>query len=377
MHKKDGIITRMAKKNKEQTAEIPVDQPTSSKEPKSKKKREKAKDNRPHYFRAVLLGLLIVLIAALISGSLGYFSGIKQRKAEEENQRLTLAATHYQYGMQAMMSGNYEVARIQFEYVIQVYPDFPDIMEKYSEVLMNLAKTQQATSQPSATPTRDIQGAEALFQQAQTDITNQDWCTAVDTIKNLRDEDYTYETLTVDGMLWTSLRNCAVKKISTDGDLEGGLYYLTLAQKFAPLDHDAVNLAAGARLYVTGASYWEVDWSQVVHYFSQVYNSYPYMHDASGWTGIERYRIGLREYGKQLMASGDYCPAQEQFQIAFNIQSDDEISNLLNEATLYCQGPTAAPVTPTAEAAVPITIDTPIEPTLEIPTTEAPIEPTS
>jgi len=320
-----------------------VDQKTTKEDTQAIKTGGKRKGGRPRYVRAVLMGLLLVLIAALISGSLGYYSGIKQRKAEEEKQRLTLATTHYKYGMEAMASGNYEVARIQFEYVIQIYPTFPDITEKYSEVLINLTKTQQTTAQATATPTRDIQGAQALFQQAQTDMANQEWCLAVDTLKSLRDEDVSYETLTVDGMIWASLRNCATYKITNEGDLEGGLYYLSLAQKFAPLDHDAVNYAAWARLYVTGASYWEVDWAQVVYYFSQTYAAFPYLHDTSGWTAIDRYRIGLREYGKYFMSIEEYCSAAEQLQLSLNIQYDEEVSNLLNEATVYCQGPTAEP----------------------------------
>ncbi len=119
----------MAKKNKEKTAEAKVDQQLNKEDTQSVAKTAKPKGKRPHYVRAVLLGLLMVLVAALISGSLGYYSGIRQRKTEEENQRLTLATTHYKYGMEAMASGNYEVARIQFEYVIQIYPSFPDITE--------------------------------------------------------------------------------------------------------------------------------------------------------------------------------------------------------------------------------------------------------
>jgi hypothetical protein len=345
----------MAKNNKEKTTEIKVDQQLSKEDTQSIVAGGKRKSGRPRYVRAVLLGLLLVLVAALISGSLGYFSGIDQRKAEEENQRLTLATTHYKYGMEALASGNYEVARIQFEYVIQIYPEFPDITDKYTEVVINLTKTQQATAQPTPTPTRDIQGAQALFQQAQQDMTNQEWCLAVDTLKNLRDEDHTYETLTVDGMLWTSLRNCAIKKITTDGDLEEGLYYLSLVNKFAPLDHDAVNYSAWARLYVTGASYWEVDWSQVVYYFSQIYAAFPYMHDGSGWTAIDRYRIGLREYGESLMNTQEYCEAEEQLRLSLNIQYDEEVNRLADEAYLYCQGPTeepqtAVPTEATAEA---------------------------
>ncbi len=347
----------MAKRNKEKTAEIDVEKTATKTETPKAAADKKAKPSRPRYIRAVLLGILLVLIAALISGSLGYYSGINQRKAEEENQRLTLAATHYKYGMEALMSGNYEVAKVQFEYVIQIYPDFPDITEKYTEALINITKEQQTTALPTPTATLDIQGAQALFQQSQTYMTNQEWCSAVDTIRNLRDEEYTYETLTVDGMLWTSLRNCAVKKITTEGDLEGGLYYFTLAEKFAPLDHDAVTYSSMARMYVTGASYWEVDWAQVVYYFGQVYNSSPYLHDTSGWTGIDRYRIGLSNYGDYLMSKSEYCSAQEQYQLSINIQYDDDVADRLNEATLYCQGPTEAPATPTTEAPYEVTTD--------------------
>ncbi len=207
---------------------------------------------------------------------------------------------------------------------------------------------------PTQTPTLDVQGAQALFQQAQTDMANQDWCKAVDTLNGLRDEDHTYQTLTVDGMVWTSLRNCAIKKISSDGDLEGGLYYLSLAEKFAPLDHDAVNYSTWARLYVTGASYWDVDWAQVVAYFSQTYAAFPYLHDTSGWTAIDRYRVGLREYGKYLMSIEEYCKAQENLQLSYNIQADEEVGNLLNEAASYCQGPTAQPLAPTPTSEVTV-----------------------
>ncbi len=354
---KNGIITRMAKDNKEKTTEIDVTQKPSQEDTQSLKPEGKRKSGKPRYVRAVLLGLLLVLIAALLSGSLGYFSAINQRKTEEENQRLTIATTHYRYGMEALASGNYEVAKIQFEYVIQIYPSFPDITEKYSEVLINLTVNEQVTQAPTATPTRDIQGAQALYQQAQQDIANQEWCLAVDTLRSLRDEDYTYETLNVDGLLWTSLRNCAVKKITADGDPEGGLYYLALAENFAPLDHDAINYSTWARMYVTGASYWEVDWSQVVYYFSQVYSAFPYLYDSTGWTAIERYRIGLREYGRYLIGVQEYCEAEKQLRLSLDMQYDEETAQLVEEAFIGCQGPTDVP----APAATQAPTDEPTE----------------
>lgn len=348
------------KNNKEKTAEIKTEANPTQEDTQSVVKRGSRKSGKPRYVRAVLFGLLLIILAALISGALGYSSGIRQRQAEQEKQRLTVATTHYRYGMEALASGNYEVARIQFEYVIEIYPSFPDIADKYSQVLINLAKTEQATPLPTATPTRDIQGAQALFQQAQQDMSNQDWCLAVDAMRDLRDEDYTYETLTVDGMLWTSLRNCAIKKITADGDLEGGLYYLSLVQKYTPLDHEAVNYATWARLYVTGASYWEIDWSQVVYYFSQLYNAFPYMYDGSGWTSIDRYRIGLHKYGEYLMDRQEYCAAQEQLQLSLNILYDDAVYQLEQEARANCEGPAEQPQAATPTATYPV-IPTPEE----------------
>ena len=56
--------------------------------------------------------------------------------------------------------------------------------------------------------------------------------------------------------------------------------FLAIVEKYMPLDHDSVNYAQWARLYLTGASFWDIDWSQVVNYLASFRAAFPYLHDA-------------------------------------------------------------------------------------------------
>jgi hypothetical protein len=62
------------------------------------------------------------------------------------------------------------------------------------------------------------------------------------------------------------------------------MYDMSLAEQFGPLDKEADTYRTWARLYITGASFWEIDWEQVINYFSQVYAAVPMLRDGSGVT---------------------------------------------------------------------------------------------
>jgi hypothetical protein len=63
-------------------------------------------------------------------------------------------------------------------------------------------------------------------------------------------------------MYYFALRNHGYDLITKEGNLEGGIYHLTLAERFGPLDNTANGLREGARIYITGASFWELNWEQ-------------------------------------------------------------------------------------------------------------------
>jgi len=323
-------------------------------------------------WKVILLGILVVLLFAAAGGGLGYLRGINRRLAREREEVIEQAALHYQYGLQEMAAGNYARAKTQLEYVLQIYPDFPDAREKYTETLVQLASAGDTAASPDiqVTPTRDTRGAEALFNQAVGEVQTQQWATALQTLNALRDTDYTYRTLEVDGMYFTTLRHRAIELIVNDGNLEEGLYFLAILEKYMPLDHDAVNYAQWARLYITGASFWDIDWEQVVNYFGQLSAAFPYMHDGTGWTATDRYLRGSEYYGDQLAAAGSHCEAIKQYQNVLNYGANGTVQGKYDTSYLKCYPPTATPA-PTATIDPSLTEEPTEEPTPEVsPTAE-------
>jgi tetratricopeptide (TPR) repeat protein len=318
---------------------------------------------KPKRWRAVLLGIFLVLLLGSAGGGLGYQRGIQDRLAKENQQLLTEAATQFQYGIQQMANANYNLARTHFEYVLKIYPKFPGVTEKYTEVMVKLAEAAKPTAQPLATPTRSNLNAEGLFNQATQEVQTLQWAAAMNTLEALRNEDTTFRTIDVDGLFFTTMRYRAVDMIVKEGNLEEGLYLFSLVSRYAPLDHDAVNYSNWARLYLTGASYWGVDWEQVVNYFSQLAAAFPYMHDGTGWTANDRLMKGSEYYGDQLAAKGEHCNAVEQFQIAINFNPTEELKDKYNRSYLKCHPPTAKPKpTETLELGIPTDIPVDITP---------------
>jgi hypothetical protein len=163
--------------------------------------------------------------------------------------------------------------------------------------------------------------------------------------------------------------------ILQQGNLEGGIYYLTLAERFGPLDNTSIGLRDGARMYITGASFWELDWKQAYDYFSQVGLGWPSMWDGT-MTGSERLRIAAMRYGDDLFDQEAYCQAYDQYQVAAGIGNlDDAAANHSNQAYQQCYPATAIPPTVAVSPAVTTEAaptDVPTDVPTEVPTAPTP-----
>lgn len=177
---------------------------------------------------------------------------------------------------------------------------------------------------------------DALFDQARVALDASEWTVAIDNLLALRKADPTYRSVDVDGMLYLALRNRGVDKILRSSDLESGTYDLALAERFGPLDVEAHNYRIWVNLYVTGASFWDIDWAQAVYYFSQLYPLAPGLRDASGWTVADRYSIALRSYGDAIARDDDWCQAQELYESALAVSGDPALQELAEEAARNC-----------------------------------------
>lgn len=333
---------------------------------------QSAKGGLPWRWVAII-GLLALLLIAAVSAYGGYRSGIDLRKQFESTQIAVKVAEQFQLGLQDMEAGNFELARQRFEYVIQHDPDYPGVTEHLALVLLELNTTATPTPvpTPTLTPTPDLRGAEELFSQAQVMLAEEKWTEAIDTLLKLRKDEPSYNTVQVDSMFYVALRNRGVFRILNEGDLEGGTYDLALAERFGPLDIEATNMRIWADLYLTGASYWELDWGQASFYFGQIVAVAPNLRDNTNMTASERYRIATIRWGDALAANKEWCQAQEAYEAAYNFSLDPALEPTVAFAADKCreaerpdrtQPPPPAAETPTPEGS----------PTTEPPPAETP-----
>ena len=298
-----------------------------------------AKSRRGRAFLFNALGLIFILTLAVLGGVRG---GIGIREDYESSVRTQQLGEQFQYAIVDMEFKRYENAKQRLEFIIQKDPTFPGAREKLTEVLV-LMNIPTITPTPSLTPTPDFSGAEQAFARAQQLIAAQDWPGAIRALDEMRKLDKTYQTSQVDGMYYFALRNYGYDLLIKQGNLEGGIYQFTLAERFGPLDRDSNGLREGARYYLIGASFWELDWAKAVEYFEQVYRGWSGLWDGT-MTATRRYHIASMRYGDQLFAEGQYCDAVTQYQNAQAVaQLDKEAARGLAEAYPICFPPTEVP----------------------------------
>ncbi len=323
-------------------------------------------------WRSIALSVVGV-IALLAFGSMGgYWRGIAERKAAESgiiNQQLM---EQYQLALVDEQFGRYEAAKERLEFIIQNSPAFPGVQNELAKVLVQMT-IPTATPTPTITPTPDVRGEEGLFATAQQLIATGDWANALAQLDQLRKQDPKYKTSQIDGMYYFALRNYGMSLIQQQGNLEGGIYELTLAERFAPLDNTANSLREGARLYLTASSFFGVDWKQSVYYFAQAASGYPALWDGT-MSSTQRYQVSLMRYGDQLWKGGDACGAYEQYQAAQGIGNLDDVAGKnANQAYQQCYPATEVPTEAATHVVVPTHTPGEVVPT-ETPTEAAPTE---
>lgn len=304
-------------------------------------------------------------------------------------QVLLSLSDQFDLGVTDLEAKRYEVARQRFEFIFQQDPNYPGLQEKMATVLTILYAT--ATPTPvtptpviptiTLTPTRDLRPVQDRFGQILDDLSNSAWSTAIDALVALRKEEPGFEATRLDGMLYLALRQRGVAKIYQESNLEGGIYDLSLAENFGPLDLEAEVARNMARLYLYGSSFWEAYPERAVYYFGEVASAMPYLRDASGWTATERYRGALIQYGDQLGQSGDWCGAWEQYQLAAAIRADGDLTGRMENASSQCAPPTLTPtgipsLTPTASQTPTWTgVPPSVIPPTTAPSTDTPVPP--
>lgn len=317
------------------------------KKTQAQKPPKKPKQKKPSNAGWVLLGIVLMLVLIAGGAVLGYNSAISARKAQYNAQSVQAAAQQYQLALADIETENFENAKTRLEYVLSVDPNYPGATEKYTEVVISLypkeTPTPFYTPTPAPTSTPDTRGEEEMFNAITASMVASDWEGAITGMDALRDRNLEYRSMEVDGMYYIALRNWGINLIN-QGYLESGIYKITLAEAFGPIDALANNQRDAARYYLAGSGFWEIDWGKALQYYSSAYQNSPNMYDrASGYTAQQRYAEASFEYAGQLVMSQNYCEALTYFDQGFLIGSSDAFAPTATAAYLECYPPTATP----------------------------------
>ena len=297
-------------------------------------------------WRSVLIGIIGVIVLLALAGFGGYESAIDTRLQAKTQLISQQLADQFTLALVDEQGKNYVQAQQRLTFIIQNDPSFPGAQTEMAKILV-LVSIPTATETPTLTPTPDIRGQQAMFTTAQQYIATSDWADALTELDQLRKKDPSFNASQVDGMYYYALRNYGVNLIQKQGNLEGGIYELTLAERFAPLDQTASSLRDGARLYLDAASFWQLDWATAANELAQVFTAYPAMWDGT-MTAAQRYQIAAERYGDQLFAESRSCDAVKQYQAAQGIGDlDQTAAKNFNQAYQKCYPPTAVPSVPT------------------------------
>jgi hypothetical protein len=359
---------------KNQDSHTPV-KPAEGSEP------TRSQNIQPNRLPWILFGIGIFILLASSGSFLGYQSGINERLREETYQKTITATSQFEMGVLDLHEKRFDTAVSRFEYVLQIDPSFPNVAEMMAEAMLGQIRIQETSQAPQPTntpiatptikPTPDNRAAEEIYNGVVQQIRSKDWNGTIDSIEALRSADRNFKAVDVDGFYYSALRHRGVDKILKNGNPEGGIYDLTLAERFAPIDFEADSYRESARLYLTAVRFWGLNWEMVATYLGNIYAALPNMRDASGYTVAERYRIALVKYAEILIEKGDYCGGRSQYRIALSLPlaPDAKIGPRATEVHLVCSPPTAVPTAtrapaatlapaPPAPPAVPITTPT-------------------
>ncbi len=315
--------------------------------------------------RLILLSVVVFIVVVALAGLGGYFKAINDRVSNQESIVQTEVADQFLLGLINYERGEYELARQRFEYILQIDPNNAVAREKLTDTLLKLGQSNTLpTPKPSQTvvitATPDMRALDEIYNQALAYKNEQNWDALLDTLDSLRARDAEYQAIEVDGMYYIAYRNRGIQRIQVEGNLEGGIFDLSRAELFGPLDVEAINYRDWAGKYLTGVSFWEIDWQEVINYLSPLSLSAPYLSDSSHFTVQDRLataqvevNISILETARYRYSVRKFCEAYDLFtEASYYIQLTDEDLAHMKEAENQCYGvpetetPPEATVTP-------------------------------
>lgn len=311
---------------------------------------------------------LFAILVLYIGGYAGYQRGLEARSSASSTSEAQSLLEQFNLGVEDLNQGRYDLARQRAEYILSVEPD-----NEAAIGLLDLAL--QALNRPTLTPTLeitptlttptatpDLSSIETTFSEASAAVERGDWELALSLLIKLRNENPEYRSSEVDSLMFRGLRNRGLERILS-GFLEQGIYDLSLAETFQPLDDQALSWRRSAEFYLFANSFIGLDWSQAYTWFSQLCG-------AAIWDSCYKFAVSAHGYGDNLVATEDPCGALVPYDESLLTFFSNDLVPTATEAAVLCMTATAPSPTPT-ETPTP---EETLTPTPDGGTTEVPEE---
>lgn len=313
----------------------------------------------------VIMGVAVLIIA--LSAFAGWSSG--QRVAQGNGTATQSAVISDQLTRIPVdvSGGNQTLLGRRIEYLATLTPGVPGldtIIQTATAVYLSGQPTPTAlpsatltaepvvdsTAEPSAVSTGGSLDLAALYQEAQADISLQDWDGAISTLDTIMAADSTFQADSVRSMMLESLTSKAYILFRSSNDTSGLAEANLLtdrARQFGDVkDLDYESLIASQ--YLDAVNSIGIDYGTAIQKLNVVYAQVP------GYKNVKQLLYGQYiAYADALVAGGDSCQAAVQYQNGLNILNDPGISAKMTAAQTACANPTPL-LTPGASAIAPV-----------------------
>ncbi|MBN1220507.1 MAG: PD40 domain-containing protein [Anaerolineae bacterium] len=290
-----------------------------------------------------LLGGCLGILACigLFYGGIGLFAtyqGLQERTSAVQ----TEAEEHYQRGQEHLANNSIELAMAEFELALSLNPNLHLAREALHEA--------QRISQSLPTPTSEtrLAAATALLSEAETQMAQENWPSAIEKLSQVRDLDPEYQVEKISDLLYQANYQLGLESITPD-QIEEALHAFEQALAERPDDEVVRQQITRASLYLDGTTaVGQDDLPQAIKVFQQLYRQ-----DGNYLDVKQQLLKAYATWGDQLAAQGDWCAAEAQYVEAIGLQPDENLRVKSENSHGRCREEAATAATGTSPAVKP------------------------
>lgn len=299
------------------------------------------------------LALVVMLVVTVLGAAwAGYTAGLEARAGHIRATQAASVRLQADLAVQDAQAGRWALAVERWQFVVDTDPAYPNAQTQLAlaRAAMHATATAQALpptptfTPPPPTPTSEVVlgNPAAMFAQAQAYFQARNWNGVIVELAALHAIDPHYQAEQANGLLRTALQQRGIARI-LGAEMEAGIADITQAAAFGPLQPEAQNHRAWARLYLAASSYWGINWQESAAILGQLYVLAPNFKDTAA-----RYREALTNHAAALAQAGQACPAEAVYRELLTVFPASNVGEALAQAQTACAAQTA-PETPTPE----------------------------